>query len=73
MEFYGEITEFYTYRKAMTNHSVYIELDKFQKECLRSFLGNKFGNHITWKADKLYYTYSDGTLYIGTSINIKNW
>lgn len=72
-EFYGEITEFYPYRKAWTNYSFFIEVNECQKEIIRDLLGSRFGNHITWKCDSLYYTYSDNTLYIGTSIKIKNW
>ena len=73
LEFIGEIEEFYTYRSARCNHSVVIELSSVQKAFLREYLGNKMDNHITWKAGDMYYTYSDGHLYIGNSINVKSW
>lgn len=74
LEFYGkEITEFYTYRSARCMHSMFIELSPSQKEDLREYLGSKMDNHITWKTGDLCYTYSDGLLYIGTSIKVMNW
>ena len=73
LEFFGEIEEFYTYRSARCVHSVIIELTPSQKVFLKEYLEDKMDNHITWKAGDMYYTYSDGCLYIGNSINIKNW
>jgi hypothetical protein len=73
LDFIGEIEEFYTYRSARCNHSFSIELSTSQKEFLREYLEDKMDNHITWKSGDMYYTYSDGCLYIGNSINIKNW
>ena len=74
LEFYGsKITEFYSYRSARCMHSMFIELSPSQKEDLREYLGSKMDNHITWKAGDLCYTYSDGLLYIGTSIKVMRW
>lgn len=74
LEFYGkEITEFYTYRSARCMHSMFIELSPSQKQDLREYLGSKMDNHITWKTGDLCYTYSDGFLYIGTSIKVMRW
>ena len=73
LEFFGEITEFYTYRSARCVHSIIIELSPSQKEFLREYLEDKMDNHITWKSNNLYYTYSDGHLYIGNSVKVKNW
>lgn len=73
LEFIGEIEEFYTYRSARCNPSIIIELSPTQKVFLKEFLEDKMDNHISWKAGNMYYTYSDGHLYIGSSINIKNW
>lgn len=50
-----------------------IELSPSQKQELREYLGSKMDNHITWKTGDLCYTYSDGILYIGTSIKVINW
>lgn len=74
LEFYDEkITEFYTYRSARCMHSMYIELSPSQKQDLREYLGSKMDNHITWKSSGLCYTYSDGNLFIGTSIQVGCW
>lgn len=73
LEFFGEIEEFYTYRSARCIHSIAIELSPSQKEDLKEYLDKKMDNHITWKSNNLYYTYSDGYLYIGTSVKILNW
>ena len=54
-------------------HSMFIELSPSQKEDLRKYLGSKMDNHITWKTGDLCYTYSDGLLYIGTSIKVMCW
>ena len=50
-----------------------IELSPSQKEDLREYLGSKMDNHITWKTGNLCYTYSDGFLYIGTTIKVMRW
>lgn len=71
--FYGEVKEFYPYRTARCNHSMFVELSKDQLQDLREYLGQKMDNHITWKSGKLYFTYSDNMLMIGTSVTIKNW
>ena len=74
LEFYGkEIIEFYTYRTARCMHSMFIELSVTQKQDLRQYLGSKMDNHITWRTNDLCYTYSDGFLYIGTSIKVMKW
>lgn len=74
LEFYGkEISEFYTYRTARCMHDMFIELSPSQKEDLRDYLDNKMDNHITWKTGNLCYTYSDGFLYIGTTIKVMSW
>lgn len=74
LEFYDEeITEFYPYRSARCMHSIYIELSPSQKQDLREYLGSKMDNHITWKSGNLCYTYSDGNLFIGTSIQVGCW
>lgn len=74
LEFFGkEIIEFYPYRTARCMHSMFITLSSSQKQDLREYLGSKMDNHITWKSDDLYYTYSDGVLYIGTSVKIGHW
>ena len=74
LEFYSkEITEFYPYRSAICIHSMFIELSPNQKEDLGEYLGSKIDNHITWKTGDLCYTYSDGLLYIGTSIKVMRW
>ena len=74
LEFYEkEIIEFYTYRTARCMHSMFIELSPSQKEELKDYLGLKMDNHITWKTGDLCYTYSDGFLYIGTSIKVMRW
>lgn len=74
LDFYGkEITEFYPYRSARCMHSIVIELSPSQKEDLREYLGSKMDNHITWKTGDFCYTYSDGFLYIGTSIKVMRW
>lgn len=73
LDFFKEIEEFYTYRSARCNHSFSIELSPSQKVFLKEYLGDRMDNHISWKSHDMYYTYSDGCLYIGTSIHIKNW
>ena len=74
LDFYGqEITEFYTYRSVRCIHSVCVELSPSQKEELREYLCSGMDNHITWKTGDLFYTYSDGFLYIGTSIKVMYW
>jgi hypothetical protein len=54
-------------------HSVFIGLSEEQIEDLRDYLGTRMGNHITWKTGNLCYTYSDGMLFIGTSIKVMSW
>ena len=74
LEFYGRpIDEFYTYRSARCVHSVFIYLSESQVEDLRDYLGSRMSNHVTWKTGNLCYTYSDGILYIGTSIKVMSW
>lgn len=74
LDFLGEeIIEFHTYRTARCIHSMSITLSSSQKQDLREYLGSKMDNHITWKTGDLCYTYSDGELYIGTSIKIMRW
>lgn len=74
LEFFGkEISEFHTYRTARCMHDMFIELSSSQKQDLRDYLGNKMDNHITWKTGNLCYTYSDGFLYIGTTIKVMRW
>ena len=74
LEFYDKkIIEFYTYRTARCMHSMFIELSPSQKQDLKDYLGDKMDNHITWKTGDLCYTYSDGHLYIGTTIKVIRW
>lgn len=74
LEFYGRpIDEFYPYRSARCVHNVFIYLSESQAEDLRDYLGSRISNHITWKTGNLCYTYSDGVLYIGTSIKVMSW
>lgn len=74
LEFFGkQPEEFYTYRSARCMHSVFIGLSEDQIEDLRDYLGERMGNHITWKTGNLCYTYSDGMLFIGTSIKVMSW
>jgi hypothetical protein len=54
-------------------HCMCIQLSPSQKQDLRDYMGPRMDNHITWKTGDLCYTYSDGFLYIGTSIKIMNW
>lgn len=71
-----DISEFYTYRKAFTNASSTIELNKSQKDYIKDYIkinGYSPDNHISWKSGNTYYTLSDGVLYIGATIRIKNW
>lgn len=71
--FSKEITEFYPYRSAKCIHSMQISLSPSQKQDLREYLGPRMDNHITWKSGDLCYTYSDGNLFIGTSIQVGCW
>lgn len=77
MDIFGTIINFYTYRSALVSHSFYINLDKYQREELKEWIKSEnyqFDNHICWETNEgLCYRYSDGTLYIGTSITKKNW
>lgn len=52
---------------------VYRTFLKPKKKDLREYLGSKMDNHITWKTGDLCYTYSDGFLYIETSIKVMRW
>ena len=75
--FNAKIKTFYSYRRAFVNQSFYFDLDILSKEELRSFIkeeGHNFDNHITFELDNgLWFTYSDGTLYVGTSVRVKSW
>lgn len=69
------ITAFYSYRKARV-WGVALTLTMRQKDDIREYLesnGYKIDNHICWSSNTLHFMYSDGHLFIGTEISIKDW
>lgn len=69
------VIAFYTYRKARV-WGVSLSLTERQKDDIREYLksnGYQTDNHICWSSDQLHFMYSDGKLFIGTSITVKSW
>ena len=55
---------------------VSLSLTERQKDDIREYLksnGYQTDNHICWSSDQLHFMYSDGKLFIGTSITVKSW
>jgi hypothetical protein len=56
---------------------MYITLNDNNLEDVKDFLllnGYQPSNHISWKTSSgMCYTLSDGKLYIGTDLMVKNW
>lgn len=71
------ITEFYSYRRAIVDASIWIDLDLKDKNILRNYLsnaGHSMDNHICWKdSDGTCFQYSDGQLGIGTKLIEQKW
>lgn len=76
IEIHGEIVEFWSYRKAIVYSAVVIRVPRISA-IVREYVesnGHKMDNHICWKTScGLYYMYSDHTLYIGDSIDVRSW
>lgn len=66
------IEHFYTYRTALLEASIWIDLEDREKKQLSNYLkrmGYRMNNHICWKnKDGMCFSYSDGQLGLGTEI-----
>ncbi len=71
------IEKFYTYRTALIDASIWIDLEAGERQMLRKYLQNmgyRMDNHICWKnKDGMCFMYSDNKLGLGTNLREMCW